>query len=186
MTNIDTKASAFSMGTVNWMRPPHSVPSQLNVLMAEGTAMIIVVTMKAMPSAGFMPLHEHVVAVDDPGQERDGDHREGHGVVAEDRLAREDGQDLRGDAHGGQDQDVDLGVPEVPEQVLPQQRLAAARGQEPAGAQRAVEEQHGHRRGQHGQGEQQQDGGDEQGPDHQRHPEQASCPGARMLMMVVM
>ena len=31
------------------MRPPHSVPSQLNVLMAEGTAMIIVVIMKAMP-----------------------------------------------------------------------------------------------------------------------------------------
>ena len=55
MTNIDTKASAFSIGTVNWIRPPHSVPSQLNVLMAEGTAMIIVVTMK--PSrAGFMPL----------------------------------------------------------------------------------------------------------------------------------
>src|SRR3990170_3604068 len=56
MTNMDTNASAFSIGTVNWIRPPHSVPSQLNVLMAEGTAMIIVVTVNAMPSAGFMPL----------------------------------------------------------------------------------------------------------------------------------
>src|SRR5213594_3206659 len=56
MTNIHTKASAFSIGTWNWMRPPHSVPSQLNVLMAEGTAMIIVVIMNDMPSAGFMPL----------------------------------------------------------------------------------------------------------------------------------
>src|SRR3989304_8946017 len=56
MTNMDTNASAFSIGTVNWIRPPHSVPSQLKVLMADGTAMIIVVTGKAMPSAGFMPL----------------------------------------------------------------------------------------------------------------------------------
>src|SRR3990172_246517 len=56
MTNMDTNASAFSMGTVNWIRPPQSVPSQLKVLMADGTAMIIVVTVKAMPSAGFMPL----------------------------------------------------------------------------------------------------------------------------------
>ena len=38
------------------MRPPHSVPSQLNVLIADGTAMTIVVTMKVMPSVGFMPL----------------------------------------------------------------------------------------------------------------------------------
>src|SRR5688572_10132473 len=56
MTNIDTKASALSIGTVNWMRPPHRVPSQLNVLMAEGTAMIMVVIMNDMPRAGFMPL----------------------------------------------------------------------------------------------------------------------------------
>ena len=41
---------------MNWIRAPHSVPSQLNVLMAEGTAMIIVVTVKAIPSAGLMPL----------------------------------------------------------------------------------------------------------------------------------
>ena len=37
------------------MLPPHSVPSQLNVLIAEGTAMTIVVIMNAMPSVGFMP-----------------------------------------------------------------------------------------------------------------------------------
>ncbi len=55
MTNIDTKANAFSIGTVNWIRPPHRVPNQLNVLMAEGTAMIMVVIMKDRPRAGFMP-----------------------------------------------------------------------------------------------------------------------------------
>ena len=35
-------------------------------------------------------------------------------------------------------------MPEVPEEVLPKQRLTAARGQEPARAERAVEQQHGH------------------------------------------
>src|SRR5439155_1791715 len=56
MTNIETNASALSIGTVNWIRAPQSVPSQLKVLMADGTAMIIVVTVKAIPSAGLMPL----------------------------------------------------------------------------------------------------------------------------------
>src|SRR5262245_51309899 len=56
ITNIDTKASALSIGTVNRMFPPHSVPSQLNVLMAEGTAITMVVIMKDVPSAGFIPL----------------------------------------------------------------------------------------------------------------------------------
>jgi hypothetical protein len=37
------------------MLPPHSVPSQLNVLIAEGTAMTIVVVMNAIPSVGFIP-----------------------------------------------------------------------------------------------------------------------------------
>ena len=32
------------------------VPSQLNTLMAEGTAMTIVVIMKVVPSVGFIPL----------------------------------------------------------------------------------------------------------------------------------
>ncbi len=37
------------------MRPPQTVPIQLNVLMALGSAIIIVETMNVMPSAGFMP-----------------------------------------------------------------------------------------------------------------------------------
>ena len=55
MTNIETNASPFSIGTVNRICPPHRVPSQLNVLMAEGTAMIIVVIVNDTPRAGFMP-----------------------------------------------------------------------------------------------------------------------------------
>src|SRR5712691_9358211 len=56
MTNIDTKPMANSIGVVNWMLPRQSVPSQLNVLMAEGTAITIVDIMKVVPSAGLMPL----------------------------------------------------------------------------------------------------------------------------------
>src|SRR5687767_13009857 len=56
MTNIETNASAFSIGVVNRIEPPHSVPSQLNVLIADGTAMTIVEIMKVVPRIGFMPL----------------------------------------------------------------------------------------------------------------------------------
>ncbi len=38
------------------MVPPHSVPSQLKTLIADGTAITIVVIMNAVPSNGFMPL----------------------------------------------------------------------------------------------------------------------------------
>jgi hypothetical protein len=56
ITNIDTKASAFSIGVVKRIEPPHSVPSQLKTLMADGTAMTIVEIMKVVPRIGFIPL----------------------------------------------------------------------------------------------------------------------------------
>ena len=56
MTNIDTNDSACSIGVVNRMLPPHSVPSQLKVLIADGTAMTIVEIMNVVPRYGFMPL----------------------------------------------------------------------------------------------------------------------------------
>src|SRR3990172_1784280 len=55
MMNIDTNDSANSMGVVKRMFPPHTVPSQLKVLMALGSATSIVETMNVMPRAGFMP-----------------------------------------------------------------------------------------------------------------------------------
>ena len=73
---------------------------------------------------------EHVVRPHEEAEEPD---RHGGGrdrPVAEDRLAREHRQDLRDDAEAGQDHDVDLGVPEEPEEVLPQQRRAALGGVE--------------------------------------------------------
>src|SRR5262250_3641168 len=56
MTNIDTNEMAISIGVVKRMFPPHTVPSQLNVLIADGTAMTIVEIMKLVPRMGFMPL----------------------------------------------------------------------------------------------------------------------------------
>src|SRR5258706_12402373 len=56
ITNIATNAIAFSIGVVKWMLPRHMVPSQLNTLMALGTAMTIVDTMNVVPRRGFMPL----------------------------------------------------------------------------------------------------------------------------------
>src|SRR5438552_119093 len=55
MMNIDTNERAYSMGVVNSMRPPHTVPSQLKTFTALGRAISIVETMNVMPSTGFMP-----------------------------------------------------------------------------------------------------------------------------------
>src|SRR5208282_143384 len=74
------------------------------------------------------PRHEHVMAPHDPRQERDRGHRIRHRAVSEYRLARKRGDDVGGDPHRGQDHDVNLGMAEKPEQMLPQQRLAATRG----------------------------------------------------------
>jgi len=126
------------------------------------------------------PRLEHVMAPDDPRQERDRDHRVGHRAVSEDGLAREDRDDLRRDAHRGQDHDVDLGMAEEPEQVLPQQRLAAARGQKEMRAAHAIEQQQRERRGQHRQREQQQDRRDEKRPDDQRQAEEVHALGAHV------
>src|SRR2546427_9377697 len=47
---------AKSIAGVKWIRARQSVATQLNVLTAEGMAIASVVTMKAVPTRGFMPL----------------------------------------------------------------------------------------------------------------------------------
>src|SRR4051794_27054925 len=56
ITNIETKASAKHIGVVNRMEPRQTVPSQLKVLMAEGTAITIVENENVAESMRFMPL----------------------------------------------------------------------------------------------------------------------------------
>ena len=67
-----------------------------------------------------------MVRPDHEADDADGDHRVGHAEIAEDRLAREGRDDLADDAEARQDEDVDFGMAEEPEQVLEQDRIAAA------------------------------------------------------------
>ena len=70
--------------------------------------------------------HEHVVRPHDERHEAEEHHRVDHRAIAPQRLARVVRDDLGDDAHRRKDQHVHLGVREEPEQVLPQQRVAAA------------------------------------------------------------
>ena len=126
------------------------------------------------------------MAPDDPAEEGDRDHREGHGAVAEDGLARKDRQDLRGNAHRRQDQDVDFRMTEEPEQVLPQDRLAAFGGIEEGGPEAAIEEQHRHRGGEHREAPSSSRIAVMKSDQMTRGMRKNVIPGARMLMTVVM
>ena len=112
---------------------------------------------------------EHVVRPDAEADEADGDRRSDHGGIAEDGLAREDGDDLVGEGEGGQDEDVDLGMAEDPEEVHPQDGGAAGLGVEEVRAEVAVEHEHDLRGGQRADGDEDQAAHDEVEPDQQRH-----------------
>ena len=96
--------------------------------------------------------HKHVVSPNAEPQNADGRHGVNHGAVAKNRLAREGGEDVGSHAHARKDGDVNLGVSEEPEQVLPEQRRAAgmrnnlvaddqAAWDEETGAAHAIEQQ---------------------------------------------
>src|SRR5437868_3166614 len=55
-TNRETNPMANSMGTVKRIFAFHIVPSQLKVLMAEGTPMAMVITENANAEYGLIPL----------------------------------------------------------------------------------------------------------------------------------
>ncbi len=68
---------------------------------------------------------EHVVDPKPEAQDRQRHRRRHDPAVAQQRRARHHRQDGRDHPGRGQEDDVDLGVAEEPEQVLPQQRVAA-------------------------------------------------------------
>src|SRR5205085_9996511 len=123
---------------------------------------------------------EHVVAPDEEAQKADCEHGEDHREVAEDGLAREGGEYVRGRAHARKYGDVDFRVSEEPEEVLPQNRRAArvvnqsravtevARHEE-TGARVLVEEQEYPCGEQHWKREERQDGCREPSPAGERH-----------------
>ena len=104
------------------------MPIQLRIFTPVGTAISMVAIEKAASATGPMPTENmwwlHTPKPKKPMSDAGVDHHRG----AEERLAREGGEHLGDDAHRGQDQDVDLGVAEDPEQVLPEQRVAARGG----------------------------------------------------------
>ena len=74
-----------------------------------------------------------------PTQERDHDAGIDDDRVAKQRLLGKRRQHFGNDAHGGQNQDVDLGVPEHPEQLVPEDRVTTALRHEEMRAKEAVE-----------------------------------------------
>jgi len=121
-----------------------------------------------------------VVAPHNETEKSDRNHRVDHGLVAEDRLAREGGQNFRGQTHRGKDHDVNFGVAEEPEEVLPEEGLSTAGGREEAGAQIKVSEKHGGGGGKNRHGQNQQDRGDEKRPDWQGHAEHGHAGSAHI------
>ena len=117
------------------------VPIQLKIFTPVGMAISIVPSENTVSAIGPMPVENMWWLHTPKPEEGDEAAREDHRGVAEERLPREDRQDLRDDAEGRQDQDVHLGVAEEPEEVLPEDRVAAAGGHEEVGAEVPVEHQ---------------------------------------------
>ncbi len=144
------------------------VAIQLKIFTPVGTAMSIP-AWRRRGRRTTEPHREHVVRPDAEAQDRDGDRRAGDELVAEDRLAREDRDDLGDHPERGQRHDVDLGVTEGPEEVLPQKgRRPAAGGLEEVRVELAIDEQHHERRVEDGEREDDEDGVDERHPHEER------------------
>src|SRR5690606_8239680 len=108
---------------------------------------------------------EHVMSPDPEGQEADSTGRVDHEGVAEEWLPTEGRQDLGNYSEGWKHQDVDLGMPEDPEDVLPENRITTLGGVEEVRAELPVEGHLEQADGEGGHRQQQQDRGDEDHPD---------------------
>ncbi len=116
------------MAVVNRILPPHMVAIQLKILIPVGTAIKRAAggeeDIDVMAHAGG----KHMVRPDGKAEQADGNGGSGDETIAEDRLTRKDRNDLGNDPERRQDHDVDLGMSEVPEDVLPQHGRPAASG----------------------------------------------------------
>ena len=123
---------------------------------------------------------KHMVAPHRPAHNADDDAGENDEGVAEKGLFGEGGQDFGHDPHRGQDEDVDLGVAEHPEQVLPEDRVAAAGGVKEVGSEVAVHHQLDQADGDYRHSQDQQDGGYQGHPHEYRHSHQRHTGGAEV------
>src|SRR5689334_6899273 len=99
-----------------------------------------------------------MVCPDGKAQEADSHARPGNEGIAKDRLTGKDRQYLRDNAKGGQDQDIHLWMPKRPEEMLPEQGIAAECVLIEMCTQVAVQQQQNGSSGQAGQSKQQQEG----------------------------
>ena len=166
--NVTRKPTDHSIGVSKDSDPPHIVPIQLKNFTPvghrdqerhEGEE-------RQVDRAGDV----HVVRPHGDRQDRDAERRADQADVAEDRLAAEHREDLGDDAEERQRDDVDLGVAEEPEQVLPQDR-AAVGGVEDVGAELPVGLEREQRAGEDRERDQHEQAGDQGVPDEDRHPE---------------
>src|SRR5713101_3121554 len=77
---------------------------------------------KGKSRVGTHATHEHVMSPHHEPEQADREHGIHHRLITKDRLARERRKYLWGNSHPGKDRDVDLGMTEEPEKVLPKQR----------------------------------------------------------------
>ena len=126
MPNIGKKPSANSIGVLMRMEPPHSDRNMQVRMMTDGIGND---HRRGLEERGDFLAHAgqiHVMRPDDERQETDEQHRIHQRFVAPERLARVVGDDFADDAHRRQNQNINFRMAEEPEQMLPQQRAAAA------------------------------------------------------------
>ena len=141
ITNTTTKPAKNRKAVVKTGRPVQIVASQANTATALGMAMMIDAALKNDSARGGRPV-ANMWCSQTPKPSTIVAPCQRHGGVADQRPAAEDRQRLGDDAHGRQHDRVDPGMAEHPEQVLPQQRLAAAGGVEEMRAELPVHPQH--------------------------------------------
>ena len=83
------------------IEPLYSVAVQLKTLMADGMATRKLRSENTTPAYIDWPRDKHVVSPHQEPQRRDADDGQRHNAIAEDRLAREAGDDLADHAHAG-------------------------------------------------------------------------------------
>ena len=138
---IAKKPRIQSIGVFRRRRPDHIVAIQQKNCVPVGMAIMMLAAVKKLsPSCGRPVANMWWTHRPNPMNAVD-DERQHDRQVAEHRPPRERGDDRRDDAGARDEDDVDLGMAEEPEQVLPQQRVAAVLDVEEVGADEPIEDE---------------------------------------------
>ena len=140
--------------------------------------MISVVVAKKKPEVRVHATDIHVMCPDHEAQRTDADDGPHHHPITEDIFSGVGADQIRYDAEGRQCHDVDLRMPEEPEQMLKQDRRSALIGRglphgqdrrhEKAGTHYGIQQHHDGADQQGGKGQQPEYRGHENAPDGQR------------------